>query len=435
MSSVCGSDVEDARAVAAEDIVLDPDEEIADDVKELDATKAFYVQNNRFLLTYSTHLPKLEYFKFLEIVNGGNHLKECYVAHEKASSKTDYEHTHVYVDFGRQIKSKSSRKFDFRGIHPNIKFVTTRKVDRILRYISKEDPELAELAKKYTWQPSIVEAIRSAKTKDEMLKHVKRPADIFGAERIFDLTREEEPLRCAQFVPHGWQIPLLRKLEWTADLRSIDNYWEPDGECGKTILIKYLVATDPTRFASIADPGPARDTATVIVTARAAGWKGHCMLVNLTRDFVERDHIYKFLETLKDGLVTAQKYESATMVFDNPHVIVFSNAPLTAARSPGDTRLRISKDRIRNHRIVVTDEDRARWQPPPPQRVIRFACLAELDGDEEAASVAPSEFLSSEDGDEECPPEAEPMSAEIADLYDQMLSAYAEGIHEEKGDD
>lgn len=443
MSSVCGSESDAGEQVAA---IEGPQgefeaDDLGHDVKEMNPDKPFYVQNQRFLLTYKTHLDKKAHFAFLEGVNGGKHLHECYCAHEKASSKTNYAHTHTYVDFGRQIKSTSSRKFDFQGIHPNIKFVVTKKRDRLYRYISKEDPELADLAARHpSVGPGIVSMIASKKTIQEAIGLVQNVNDVFGIERLYALTREPEPLMCAQFEPHGWQIPLLRKLEWSADLRSIDNYWEPDGRCGKTTLIKYLVATHPDRFYAISDPGPARDTSTVIVSAQKAGWKGHCMLINLTRDYAEREHIYKFLETLKDGLVTSQKYESATMVFDNPHVIVFSNAAMS--HSSGG-KLRTSEDRIKNHRIVVTDEDRARWQPPPPRRVLRFDCLAELDAGDEKHEEVPADtdsvFLSSsgettarseesaaavEEYRDVPPPEE--MSYDISALYAEMQAEFGD---------
>lgn len=402
-----------------------PDDDLGTDVRELDDSASFYVQNQRFLLTYKTHVNKIRMFEFLELVNGGKRLQEAYCAHERASSKTDYPHTHVYVDFGRQVKSKSARKFDFEGIHPNIKFVVTKKRERLYRYIAKEDPELAELLAKYSRPKGcITGAVAAKQTLAEALELVQRPSDVFGIERLYELTRVVPEQRILQYQPHSWQIPLLRRLEYTADDRTIECWWEPQGRCGKSTLCKYLVATDPTRFYVLQDPGSARDTATTLQEAFAGGWTGHCLLVNLTRDFMEKEHIYKELEGWKDGLITPQKYKGKTMTFDHPHVIVFTNWPLAAKN--GDGRLRISEDRIKNYRIVVTDEDREKWKPAPPVRVMRLACLAELDGDDEdKKDEEPATVVVEASAALQEPPPVMP-GVVTGDLWAELLAAYAD---------
>ena len=100
-----------------ETIVRSECDELLEDAKEAEAPgKPFRVQNQRFFLTYKTHLNKELVASFF----GEKNVKECICAHERADESSPYEHTHVYVDFGRNYQSTNARIFDFQSIHPNL---------------------------------------------------------------------------------------------------------------------------------------------------------------------------------------------------------------------------------------------------------------------------------------------------------------------------
>jgi len=113
-------------------------------LKEEIKEKQFRFQNQRAFFTYPTHINKEEYTEWLSIrTNTGLILgKNIHIAHEQASSKTNYAHTHVVVDFGKCVQTRNCRFFDYLDIpHPNIAFLKTKKdYENCLRYINKELP-------------------------------------------------------------------------------------------------------------------------------------------------------------------------------------------------------------------------------------------------------------------------------------------------------
>jgi hypothetical protein len=50
------------------------------------------------------------------------------------------------------------------------------------------------------------------------------------------------------------------------------------------------------------------------------------IIINLVREQCD-NKIYTGLEMLKDGLITSQKFNGETIIFNSPHVIVFANFP------------------------------------------------------------------------------------------------------------
>lgn len=120
------------------------------------------------------------------------------------------------------------------------------------------------------------------------------------------------------------------------DDRTIIWIWDQSGNMGKTKFVKYMVAKHQ---ALCATGGRCEDLACILAMARKEGRdlnNPFTFLLNLPRE-TEPDKVsYKFLEMIKDGLVTSPKYESSTMVFNSPHVIVLANCRPLAARMTAD---------------------------------------------------------------------------------------------------
>lgn len=283
----------------------------------------FSFANQRVLLTYKTHINKAEHRLFIEALIK-QPAEEYYCAHEKESTKTNYAHSHVFVNFGKRFQSTNCRIFDFLNIHPNIKKVVTKTFDKLYRYISKEDPELAELAEKYK-DISVADRIWSASSlEDAINKNVKNVNDIFGVIQLYNMKKGKD-LKCANFTPYGWQTEILEILGREPDDRTIHWWYEKIGKFGKTTLVKYLMANWPEKYYVCSDLGYTKDAAEIIRSAFDSGWDGHCFILNLPRAMEDKDFIYQSIEAIKDGLVTATKYKGKTMIFDCPHVVVFAN--------------------------------------------------------------------------------------------------------------
>jgi len=73
------------------------------------------------------------------------------------------------------------------------------------------------------------------------------------------------------------------------------------------------------------DLGTSRDAATILYNSLNMGWTGHCIFMNLTRNCEHHDRMYDYIEAIKDGRLTLQKYSGCTVRFDNPHVVILAN--------------------------------------------------------------------------------------------------------------
>lgn len=417
-------DSSDASSVSSQDVGPGDDEEWVDSLPAPSADK-FSIQYQRYLVTYKTHLNKLFVQKFFEKLAKGK-LAAFYVAHEKASSKTDYAHSHVYIDFGKKFQSKNRRIFDLivggENIHPNIRYVKHHSMDvrRVLLYISKEDPELSDLRGRLQAEmPALIDRVASAKTTQDLLGLVKRPTDIFGLERIKKLLAQEEADAASvalNFVPYGWQLELLKILEWQGDQRTIHWWYDPVGNNGKTTFIKWLCKRHRKSFHRISDPGPWVNIATpLLIKLQNKLWNGHCVLIDITRRYENKDHLWQVLENLKNGAYTAQKYEGGDADIDCPQVVVLSNFPPRLRDDSGKEYLSLDRFKIRKIENVVDKRPE-----PKPKRVYDFSRSVGLETDvNDDCAISP-------EADPSDPPEL--VSEKIPDMSNQDLAQVYDDI-------
>lgn len=126
------------------------------------------------------------------------------------------------------------------------------------------------------------------------------------------------------------------------DKRTINWFWEPDGNAGKSFLAKFLVV----KYDAIIASGKTAD-----IFNQTKAWcdshtpSEHPRLVILDIPRCSLDYInYQAMEALKNGLLYSGKYEGGVCAFFSPVVIVFANA------EPDTTQL--SQDRWNIHRIA-----------------------------------------------------------------------------------
>jgi hypothetical protein len=126
-----------------------------------------------------------------------------------------------------------------------------------------------------------------------------------------------KPVKIIQEL-RSWQAFIEQTVLSEPDDRTIYWFWEPDGNTGKTSLIKYLlVKYDFCEFSR------ATKTADIVTVANPAKT---CYLFDFART-QEGFAPYNALEQLKDGLISDSKLKKETrnIIMNPPHVICFAN--------------------------------------------------------------------------------------------------------------
>jgi len=124
---------------------------------------------------------------------------------------------------------------------------------------------------------------------------------------------------------YEWQRELVNKLSVEADDRSIIWIYDPEGNNGKTSLLKYLVKTIGCIFTT---GGKSSDVINLIFNNRKymEHSENTVVIYNLPRSKVDNRTIaYNALECVKDGCISNNKFECGSFICNSPHVVVFAN--------------------------------------------------------------------------------------------------------------
>jgi len=323
------SEVDKSSSAETEDICEGKADDDCDDLIDSITTDKtnmpkgkFRVCNEKFLLTYKTHLDKTEVLNFFKTLKKSVDLDEVIVAHEVASSKTNYEHSHVFVSFKAAFTSVSQRIFDIDGIHPNIKVITSKKhLQHIWRYLCKEDHSNDHLLSRIT-QETIFDMICNQKTANDALRLAKNPSEASGILLMYRL-REKEAIPYEQ-PKHTWQKQLAEEIiDRPASKRSIIWVCGKSGNEGKTTFADFMElghqAYNMNSFAGDANVGMN------LQSARDNGWNARYLIVDLTRQCEEYKSIYSALEKAKNGKFTCTKYGGGDLRFKQPTIVCFAN--------------------------------------------------------------------------------------------------------------
>lgn len=122
----------------------------------------------------------------------------------------------------------------------------------------------------------------------------------------------------------GWQSDLSDALDRPADSRTVRWIFSYNGGTGKSFMASFLAST---MGALVITGGRLVDMAYIYNYEPI-------VIFDLSRTQAPSegrenslDHIYSFMESLKNGRLTSTKYDSRTKVFASPHVVVFANFP------------------------------------------------------------------------------------------------------------
>lgn len=329
---VKGKKVVKKEAVNAEstDILQDIVDEAIVNASE-DPAKSFRLQCQRIFLTYSAmnksiekgwldkKIGKEELKEFLnkKLPNKAFPLKVIYIAQETHRDKDI--HFHVVMDLKRRMDTRNCRFFDYDSWHPNIsKVLSPVNWGRVCYYISKADVETREeipknilLAHQVWSSPSIGEAMMNshARPMDVKMLWEARPSSIKKKHISMD-------------KPRPWQAEALKHLG--LDDRKIHVFVGHDGHEGKSTLCKYL---RQEKLAWVCKRvGKTDDFTRNIQNALSGGWNGAAVLFDLPRSAETLRSLYECIEELKDGFMTATKYNGGDVdVCDGCCVVLFLN--------------------------------------------------------------------------------------------------------------
>lgn len=315
------------------------DTEIVDDIV-IDTGKPFRFQSKAAILTYKHHLNKEEYCKWFNDNIG--EVENIVIGHESGDKTHNYLHTHVVFLLKKAADIKNARAFDYtvnnENIHPHVqKFTPKGKILRdYMMYVCKEDPDNAELLEKLKVEKSIT-IVKGEITKDvwacatlqDAMMLCTKASDATGIRCLWDAKIRSVSLDPEDIPSQDWQKWVIEERKDppnAAQRRMITWICDVVGGCGKTILARYLAITQPDKWRCAGDLGTVRDAATTVKGWLDSGWTGHGIIVDLPRQVAKHDsRIYLYLEAIKNGIMSAQKYAGSTVIFPKPHLIVFAN--------------------------------------------------------------------------------------------------------------
>lgn len=141
-------------------------------------------------------------------------------------------------------------------------------------------------------------------------------------------------------VLRPWQVLVMEELRQKPSDRKILWLYEEEGNIGKTALAKYICKNMKALYLN----GKGSD-AKYAVASYVKTKKLDVVVFGYPRSAAEYVS-YGCIEEIKDGIFFNSKYESGMVMYDSPHVVVFSNMP------PDYTKMSQDRWDVRNIRTM-----------------------------------------------------------------------------------
>lgn len=126
-------------------------------------------------------------------------------------------------------------------------------------------------------------------------------------------------------IATDWQSDILQLIETNPDDRTINWYWEDEGKVGKSRLTRHILLK--YKNSALAVLGSNRDILYGITTfVKNEKNDLKILIIDVPRSSYHNIS-YKAMEQVKNGFFFNSKYESEMVIFNPPHIIVFSNFP------------------------------------------------------------------------------------------------------------
>lgn len=279
----------------------------------------FRIQNRQVHLTYAGHINPNDYLAWFS----PKFPLELYsIVHETGA--TNYPHTHILIRFTKTFQSRNSRIFDYNNIHPNIRKVTTDLHWRnTVKYHSKQGTPFTNI-------PPIIDTVdippaqqvwSNDTLQDALLNTCTKLSQAGGVIALWDSKPSDYGVE-PDVTWKPWQRDLYNEITTPCtDSRKVIWYYDPIGNSGKTFFAKHM---HMYHNAFVTTKANAYHVATALQRELFSGNKVLIVIFNFTRQ-TENHKVYQCIESLKDGLITSEKYRGTTLCFPSPHVVVFAN--------------------------------------------------------------------------------------------------------------
>ena len=164
-----------------------------------------------------------------------------------------------------------------------------------------------------------------------------------------------------------WQKAVLEIVEGPVQNRKVHIVVDQQGNTGKSFLAKYLMVK---HGALTLDAVSKRDMAYIFLQRIDSGHSVPIVCIDIARSIVGsglQEHlpntaltaVWNFVESLHNGSIVNTKYESKIRIFDQPHVVIFTNHPIEVSEYT------LSRDRwhIMNLRAgILQDYNPLQWE-------------------------------------------------------------------------
>jgi hypothetical protein len=310
---------------------------------EVEGTK-FRLTCKRIHLTYKSHINLDTLLDYLNTISL-NKVVQWSGCQEIGSS--DYAHTHIGIEFHSKPDFKCARIFDFDGVHPHIRKVTSAAHwDNILTYHTKEPVTFktnrVSQPKKKKTQPKVIKGVSSTgvnfsenptvtdvlsyNTAGEALRGINDLKLVGGILAAFEYKERIMPVEPDNVWWLPWQAELRIELQGESDDRRFIWYYDKPGDSGKSLFAEHAQAYWSNTL--VLTTVNSRDVATILEAVLKKGANIEIIIIDLSRSNkkeINKPALYAALEQLKNGLVTATKYRGGTIVIPRAHIVVFSN--------------------------------------------------------------------------------------------------------------
>lgn len=361
------------------------EEHVRDTAPIVTSGQHFQLRSRRFLLTYSRkYVPTQTLLLMLDSLLGKYQMK-CNIWHELHKDGTP--HTHALVRTSKQPKVSSLRPLAYQYRNPNVRVPQTggEHWKRMTRYhlpsakkphtrdwdtegnycdplvmIPPDIPPTKEAAQKVIATLSTGLPLSNLLTQDIDTSHYLSTR-IGWAKELIQI-HESKPTTCQKPTTYYQHIidgliadrkELRRRQqqngylspEERAACRKVHWFWSEAGGVGKTWTCHYLQSLGATVSTSCDHRSNA-----MIISSRT-----EIYALNVARNTPKDKTPFSFLEGLCDGIITSDKYMSATKIMPVPPLVfVFSNdEPLRQITDDkGNTHLTLSPDRWDVHHII-----------------------------------------------------------------------------------
>lgn len=153
-------------------------------------------------------------------------------------------------------------------------------------------------------------------TIDQSIAYCRKEGQYYTNYETFLL---EDDLAHGQYKP--WQQEIVDIIKGPVDKRKVYWYYDVKGGAGKSTLVRHLKIQK--KVIGIKGGRPA-DIAYMLSQYKPEQIKA--VIIDIPRD--DAGHLsFSIIEQIKDGDVWCPKYESKSLLFNSPHLIILANAP------------------------------------------------------------------------------------------------------------